>query len=59
MEEKINTSIIGRLLKEISWEGKRVKMYRNGSLGYENVLTVEFFQALDFLPRNQFFFCIS
>jgi len=55
MEEKINTSIIGRLLNEISWEGKFVKRYRNGGAGYENVLTAEFFQALDFLPRNQFF----
>ena len=38
----INTSIIGRLLEEISWEGKRVvHLYRGGGRGKENVLTAE------------------
>jgi hypothetical protein len=25
-----NTTIIGRLLEEISWEGNRVRLYRHG-----------------------------
>jgi len=51
----MNSSAIGQLLKEISWEGKGVKSYRDGGLGRENVLTAEVFQALDFLPREDFF----
>jgi hypothetical protein len=46
-------SALSRLLSEISWEGDACK-YRDGGLGLENVLTVEVFQALDFLPRGEF-----
>jgi len=49
-----NTTIIGRLLEEISWEGKRVGLYRRGGRGMENVLTAEVMLALDFLPRTHF-----
>jgi hypothetical protein len=44
---------LGRLLEEISWEGNARK-YRYGGRGFENVLTAEVFQALDFLPRTAF-----
>ena len=47
-------SALANLLKEISWEGKRTLLYRDGGRGLENVLTVEVFQALDFLPRKEF-----
>jgi len=46
-------SAVGRLLREISWEGN-ARRYRRGGQGQENVLTVEVFQALDFLPRTEF-----
>jgi hypothetical protein len=46
-------SALGRLLNEISWEGNARK-YRHGGRGFENVLTLEVFQALDFLPRAEF-----
>lgn len=46
-------SAIGRLLDELSWEGNARK-YRHGGRGLENVLTAEVFQALDFLPRDEF-----
>lgn len=46
-------SAIARLLDELSWEGNARK-YRGGGRGLENVLTVEVFQALDFLPREVF-----
>jgi hypothetical protein len=46
-------SVIGRLLEEISW-GPNVTTYRGGGRGFENVLTAEVFQALDFLPRAAF-----
>jgi hypothetical protein len=49
-----NTTIIGRLLEEISWEGKRVRLYRHGGRGMENVLTAEVLLPLSFLPRTQF-----
>jgi len=50
-----NTSIIGRLLEEISWEGKRVvQLYRGGGRGKENVLTAEVMISLDFMPRTHF-----
>jgi len=52
--QDIKRSVLGRLLEEISWEGKNVKRYREGGNGYENVLTTEVFQALDFLPRLSF-----
>ncbi len=50
---KTSLSALGRLLNEISWEGNARK-YRHGGPGLENVLTVEVFQALDFLPRPEF-----
>lgn len=43
---------IGRLLQEVSYENAR--SYHDGGTGRENVLTVEVFQALDFLPRTGF-----
>jgi len=49
-----NDSMVGRLLEEISWDGKSVKRYRNGGRGLENVLTAEVFMMLDFLPRDEF-----
>ena len=49
-----NTTIIGRLLEEISWEGKRVRLYRHGGRGMENVLTAEVLLPLRYLPRTQF-----
>lgn len=48
-----NSSIIGRLLDEISWEGNARK-YRGGGRGKENVLTAEVFYPLSFLPRAAF-----
>ena len=48
-----NSSIVGRLLEEISWEGNARK-YRDGGRGKENVLTAEVFYPLDFLPRAAF-----
>jgi hypothetical protein len=53
VEMKAPPSAVGRLLHEISWEGNARK-YRRGGPGLENVLTVEVFQALDFLPRSEF-----
>ena len=50
----MNTSVIGRLLEEISWEGRRSRMYRQGGRGIENVLTAQVLQALDLLPRTAF-----
>lgn len=54
MNDIANTSAIGRLLEEISWEGARVRGYRQGGRGLENVLTTEVFMLLDFLPRDRF-----
>ena len=51
---KHNPSTLGRLLTEISWEGN-ARHYRYGGAGYENVLTAEVFQVMDFLPRSHFF----
>ncbi len=48
-----NTSIIGRLLEEISWEGNAAP-YRRGGRGRENVLTAEVMASLDLLPRTHF-----
>ena len=48
-----NSSIVGRLLEELSWEGTPRK-YRDGGRGKENVLTAEVFYPLDFLPRAAF-----
>lgn len=49
-----NSSVLGRLLEELSWVGATIRDYRNGGRGYENVLTAEAFQGLDFLPRKAF-----
>lgn len=55
MSSDKNKSVLGRLLEELSWVGFTIKDYRNGGRGFENVLTTEVFQALDFLPRQSFF----
>ncbi len=47
-------SIIGRLLEELSWTGSLITKYRGGGRGFENVLSTEVLQALDFLPRTAF-----
>lgn len=48
-----NTSVLGRLLEEISWEGSRVREYRDGGRGRENVLTAEVLgHFLTFLVRR-------
>jgi hypothetical protein len=47
-------STLGRLLQELSWEGRSVRNYRDGGLGRENVLTAEVLTALDYLPRTAF-----
>jgi hypothetical protein len=49
-----NTSMLGRLLEEISWEGRLVRGYRNGGRGRENVLTAEVLGPLSYLPRSTF-----
>lgn len=49
-----NDSVLGRLLEELSWVGPLIREYRQGGRGYENVLTAEALQALDFLPRQAF-----
>lgn len=54
MEYEGTKTIIGRLLSEVSWAGRTIKDYREGGAGYENVLTAEVFQLLDFLPRTEF-----
>lgn len=46
--------MIGRLLTELSWSGRSIRQYRHGGAGFENVLTAEVMQALDFLPRTAF-----
>lgn len=47
-----SSSIVGKLLEEISWE--KAKDYRAGGQGRENVLTAEVLVGLDFLPREEF-----
>jgi hypothetical protein len=47
-----SSSIVGKLLEEISWE--KAKDYRAGGRGRENVLTAEVLIGLDFLPRTEF-----
>lgn len=49
-----NSTVVGRLLQELSWVGATIRDYRNGGKGYENVLTAEALQGLDFLPRKAF-----
>jgi len=53
MPQLENSSPVGRLLEEISWEGN-ARPYREGGRGRENVLTVEAFTPLDYLPRTRF-----
>jgi hypothetical protein len=53
-ENDSDHSVLGRLLDEISWEGRSVRGYRGGGRGRENVLTAEVMTALDFLPRASF-----
>jgi len=53
-EALTNTSMLGRLLEEISWEGRLVRGYRDGGRGRENVLTAEVFGPLSYLPRSTF-----
>ena len=53
-DELTNASVIGRLLEEISWDGERVRAYRDGGRGRENVLTAEVLSPLSYLPRDQF-----
>ena len=55
MTKKHDDSILNHLLREMSWEGRKIKAFREGGHGFENVLTAEAFQAIDFLPRTQFF----
>lgn len=47
-----SSSIVGKLLEEISWE--KARDYRAGGQGRENVLTAEVLVGLDFLPRTHF-----
>jgi len=47
-----NSSVLGRLLEEISWEGPRVRGYRDGGRGRENVLTAEVLGPLSYLTRS-------
>ncbi|MBE4717308.1 hypothetical protein [Pseudarthrobacter sp. AB1] len=47
-----SSSIVGKLLEEISWE--KARDYRKGGQGRENVLTAEVLVGLDFLPRTEF-----
>lgn len=54
MNEPVNSSVIGRLLEEISWEGRSVRAYRDGGRGRENVLTAEVLWPLSCLPREAF-----
>ncbi|MFC2130594.1 hypothetical protein ACFLSQ_04110 [Bacteroidota bacterium] len=49
-----NNSPIGRLLIELSWAGRTIKRMRNGGIGYENVLTTEVMEGLNYLPRELF-----
>lgn len=48
------SSVIGRLLEELSWEGPKIRRYRNGGRGIENVLTAEVLLSLSYLPRTPF-----
>jgi hypothetical protein len=54
MTTKQDHSVLTQLLQELSWEGRNIKAYREGGRGFENVLTAEALQAIDFLPRLQF-----
>jgi len=57
-QQRLPTTI-NRLLAEVSWEGSKIANYKvgkahEGGRGFENVLTAEVFNALDFLPREHF-----
>jgi len=54
MDPLKNSSVIGRLLEDISWEGQNVRAYRKGGRGRENVLTAEVLWPLSCLPRDAF-----
>ena len=54
MDHLANSSVIGRLLEEISWEGRNVRAYRDGGRGRENVLTAEVLWPQSCLPRAAF-----
>jgi hypothetical protein len=54
VEHLANSSVIGRLLEEVSWDGANVRAYRDGGRGRENVLTAEVLSPLSFLPRDAF-----
>ncbi|BCW36059.1 hypothetical protein StoSoilA2_21150 [Arthrobacter sp. StoSoilA2] len=47
-------SVIGRLVDELSWEGRKIRRLRNGGRGDENVLTAEALLLLSYLPREAF-----
>ncbi len=47
-------SVFGRLIYEIAWDAGAKDYLKEGGRGYENVLTAEVFQALDYLPRAAF-----
>lgn len=53
-DDLTNASVIGRLLEEVSWDGQRVRAYRDGGRGRENVLTAEVLSPLSYLPRDRF-----
>jgi len=46
--------LIGRLIEELSWEGRSIKNYRGGGRGKENILTAEVFNSLNGLPRDPY-----
>lgn len=50
---RVSTTMIGRLLEELSWVGDAAKL-RQGGRGLEDVLTAEVLLALDLLPRAAF-----
>lgn len=52
LSSSASSSIVGKLLEEISWE--KARDYRAGGQGRENVLTAEVLVGLDFLPRTEF-----
>ena len=54
VKHPVNSSVIGRLLEEVSWDGVNVRAYRDGGRGRENVLTAEVLSPLSFLPRDTF-----
>jgi hypothetical protein len=54
MEPTKTNSMIEQLLSAISWDGRKVSRYRYEALQYENVLTAQVLQGLDFLPRQHF-----